>query len=62
MVRFTVAIGKLKPVLYDAMGRKGRYTYSYMRNSVVWPNIVSKAISKCQKFSGGACPQTPGFR
>ena len=55
-------IGKLKPVLYDATGRKGRYRYSYMRNSVVWSNIISKAISKCQKFSGGACPQIPGFR
>ena len=54
-------IGKPKPVLYDAVDRKGRY--SYVWNSIVWPprSIVrsnSKA-SKFQDFPAGACPQTP---
>ena len=39
-------VRKLKPVLYNAMGRKGRY--SYMWNSVVWP---PRSITLAQKRS-----------
>ena len=57
-------IRNAKPVLYDAMGGKGRY--SCIWNFVVWPprsitlgqnGLQQKQLSKTP--TGGTCPQTP---
>ena len=47
--------GKLKPVLCNAMGRKGTFESIVLAKSGLRSNLIA---SKFLKFSGGACPQT----